>query len=87
LKSFHRLLELYPEYACQGERCVKLVLIGGSRNEEDAQRVKDLRDLAMHLGIAVSLLFTQAVPALTDRPGSRGLCRERSVSHRAGLAL
>jgi alpha-1,2-mannosyltransferase len=58
LKSFHRLLELYPEYACQGERQVKLVLMGGSRNEGDARRVEELRGLAKQLGIEVCLSST-----------------------------
>jgi alpha-1,2-mannosyltransferase len=62
LKSFRRLLELYPEYGRQGDRRVKLILIGGSRNEEDAQRVEELRDLAVHLGIAAHVDFVVNAP-------------------------
>ena len=90
MTSFHRLLELHPEYACQGERHVKLVLMGGSRNEGDARRVEELRGLAKQLGIEVYLSFPflyQLFSVLTEGPVSRGFYRERIISPCIGLAL
>ncbi|KAK2465284.1 hypothetical protein APHAL10511_002638 [Amanita phalloides] len=46
LRSFHKLLQIYPEHAT-----VKLVVIGGSRNADDAARVEGLRELARQLDI------------------------------------
>ena len=37
---------------------MKLVLIGGARNDEDAARVESLRSLAGELGISVSLTLS-----------------------------
>ena len=53
LNIFHRLLELHPEYIQDAEVPVRLVLVGGSRNEGDAQRILELRELAKGLGIDV----------------------------------
>lgn len=52
LLSFASLLKSHPEYR---EAAVKLVLVGGSRNEEDAARVEGLRSLAKELEVDVSL--------------------------------
>ncbi|KAF8627395.1 hypothetical protein AX17_006210 [Amanita inopinata Kibby_2008] len=51
LRSFHKLLGKYPEHAASDDHGVKLMLIGGSRNSEDAARVEGLRQLARELGI------------------------------------
>ncbi|KAF8158434.1 mannosyltransferase [Crassisporium funariophilum] len=57
LRAFHRLLELHPEYARKGDQYVKLVLVGGSRNSDDAQRVDDLRKLAKELDLEPHVEF------------------------------
>ncbi|PSS34079.1 hypothetical protein EW026_g226 [Hermanssonia centrifuga] len=46
-----QLLEKYPEYKSNGDKGVRLVLVGGSRNTEDAARVNGLRALAEQLEI------------------------------------
>ncbi|KIM43076.1 glycosyltransferase family 4 protein, partial [Hebeloma cylindrosporum] len=68
LISFHQLLELHPEYASQGERNVKLVLIGGSRNDGDARRVEELRGLAKQLKIEshVDFIVNASYPHVLD---------------------
>lgn len=50
LKSLARLFEKYPQWK---EAKVELVLIGSSRNEGDAKRIDDLRQLAVELDIQV----------------------------------
>ena len=50
---FHRLLKEHPEYTRNDDQRIKLVLVGGSRNEGDAQRVDGLRKLAKELAIEV----------------------------------
>lgn len=55
LKAFHELLKAHPEYKSQGG--VKLVLVGGSRNTEDAARVDGLKKLALSLGISPFVEF------------------------------
>ena len=52
LYAFHQLLQKYPEHA-EGDKGVELVLIGGSRNAEDAARVEGLQALAKELKIEV----------------------------------
>ncbi|KAF9464212.1 glycosyltransferase family 4 protein [Collybia nuda] len=51
LHAFARLLQEHPEFSNVREKDVKLVLVGGSRNVEDATRVEGLRSLARDLGI------------------------------------
>ena len=51
-------MQTYPEYKAGKEGSVKLVLIGGSRNAEDAARVDELRALAKELKIEVRLLVS-----------------------------
>lgn len=56
LHALSKLLLAHPEYktpfgGAQGG--VRLVLIGGSRNEEDAARVESLRVLAKELHVEV----------------------------------
>jgi alpha-1,2-mannosyltransferase len=53
LRVFHRLLNEHPEYTENNDRSIKLVLVGGSRNEGDARRVDELRKLAKELSIEV----------------------------------
>ena len=58
LHAFHQVLKTYPEYLSGGKLPIKLVLIGGSRNAEDAARVEGLRTLAKELKIEVCILST-----------------------------
>ena len=53
--AFHQLLQDHPEHslASDGGGPVKLVLVGGSRNEADAKRIVALKDLVEELRIAV----------------------------------
>lgn len=53
LRVFHRLLNEHPEYTKDDDQRIKLVLVGGSRNEGDALRVDGLRKLAKELSIEV----------------------------------
>ncbi|KAI8986146.1 mannosyltransferase [Trametes punicea] len=57
LHAFHELLKLYPEYRGTGPSAVKLVLVGGSRNIQDATRVENLHMLARELGIKDQVQF------------------------------
>ncbi|KAJ3551117.1 hypothetical protein NM688_g4919 [Phlebia brevispora] len=57
LYAFHELLQKYPECQAGGDKRVQLVLIGGSRNAEDAARVDDLRALAKELKIDEQVQF------------------------------
>ena len=52
VEAFAELLKSYPKY--RDDSTVKLVLLGGSRNAEDATRVDELRTLAKKLEIDVS---------------------------------
>ncbi|KAI0931011.1 hypothetical protein AcV7_005038 [Taiwanofungus camphoratus] len=57
LHAFHHLLKSHPEYSKAEDKSVKLVLMGGSRNAEDASRVENLRSLAAGLGITEHVQF------------------------------
>jgi alpha-1,2-mannosyltransferase len=57
LHSLHELFEIHPEYAATESSRVKLVMVGGSRNAEDAARVEGLRVLAKELGIEVRIPY------------------------------
>ena len=50
LRALYELFQAHPEY----RETVRLILIGGSRNAEDAARVELLRALAVKLGINVT---------------------------------
>ena len=50
LRALYELFQAHPEY----RETVRLILIGGSRNAEDAARVELLRTLAVKLGINVT---------------------------------
>lgn len=56
LHALHELSKTHPEYFRGGKEQVKLVLVGGSRNAEDAARVEGLRALAKDLDIEVRVL-------------------------------
>ena len=51
-------LEAFRKLIDSGVSGVKLVLVGSSRNEEDARRVADLRATAEQLGLAVSRSYS-----------------------------
>lgn len=53
LHAFRKLLDVHPGYGKPGALQVRLVMMGGSRNAEDAARVEKLRALARELGIEV----------------------------------
>jgi alpha-1,2-mannosyltransferase len=53
LRALDALFREHPEYK-NGPSPIRLVLIGGVRNEGDAKRVEGLHKLANELGIAVS---------------------------------
>ncbi|TPX70568.1 GDP-Man:Man3GlcNAc2-PP-dolichol alpha-1,2-mannosyltransferase [Spizellomyces sp. 'palustris'] len=50
LSAFQTLLERKPKYRQEGSK-IRLILIGGSRNAEDRQRVEDLKQYAQDCGI------------------------------------
>ena len=58
LRVFHQLLQEHPEYAKNDDQRIKLVLVGGSRNQGDAKRVDGLRKLAKELSIEVCLVLS-----------------------------
>ncbi|KXN82832.1 GDP-Man:Man(3)GlcNAc(2)-PP-Dol alpha-1,2-mannosyltransferase [Leucoagaricus sp. SymC.cos] len=64
LQAFAQLLSRFPKHAGKGgtKAPVKLVLIGGSRNEEDAQRVTSLRRLAKESGVEEHTEFIVNAP-------------------------
>ncbi|EKM49810.1 glycosyltransferase family 4 protein [Phanerochaete carnosa HHB-10118-sp] len=59
LRAFETFVRKHPEYKARG---VKLVLIGGSRNAEDAARVDGLRDFAKELKIEEYVEFVVNAP-------------------------
>ncbi|TCD65775.1 asparagine-linked glycosylation protein [Steccherinum ochraceum] len=56
LRAFHSLLQAHPEYSSSSHR-IQLVLIGGSRNADDANRVESLKALARTLNILDQVRF------------------------------
>ncbi|GLB38552.1 putative ALG11 mannosyltransferase N-terminus [Lyophyllum shimeji] len=64
VQAFACLLKSHPEHvaAQNGAAGVKLVLLGGSRNKEDAARVDSLRQLAKELGIENHVQFIVNAP-------------------------
>ncbi|KAL1677210.1 glycosyltransferase family 4 protein [Schizophyllum commune] len=58
LRALYELFQAHPEY----RETVRLILIGGSRNTEDAARVELLRTLAVKLGIQDSVEFRINAP-------------------------
>jgi len=55
VEAFAKLLELSPQY--RDDSSVKLVMLGGSRNADDAARVEQLRALAKELKIDAKVQF------------------------------
>ncbi|TFY57112.1 hypothetical protein EVJ58_g7226 [Rhodofomes roseus] len=70
LHAFHSVLTSHPEYGngTPGSSQVQLVLVGGSRNAEDAARVEGLRALAKELGIAdhAEFVINASFPAMLN---------------------
>ncbi|KAH9480376.1 GDP-Man:Man(3)GlcNAc(2)-PP-Dol alpha-1,2-mannosyltransferase [Psilocybe cubensis] len=68
LNAFHLLLEKFPEYKGEGGKGVKLVVVGGSRNEGDANRVAELRKQAQELGIEpyTDFIINASYPIVLD---------------------
>ena len=54
LRALAHLLREHPEYKSSSEDGVRLVLIGGSRNADDAARVEGFRALAKELDVEVT---------------------------------
>ncbi|KAG7088173.1 hypothetical protein E1B28_012192 [Marasmius oreades] len=61
LYALHELVTRHPVYRVQGKE-VKLAMIGGSRNEEDASRVANLRSLAKELELEDRVEFLVNAP-------------------------
>lgn len=53
LQAFQAFLKAHPEYNISGHTPITLVLIGGSRNSEDAARVVALETMAKEMDIHV----------------------------------
>ncbi|TFK27677.1 mannosyltransferase [Coprinopsis marcescibilis] len=68
LHAFKGLLETNPQYNANGTDPVQLVMVGGSRNAEDAKRVVALRRLAQDLGIeqCVKFIVNASYPVVLD---------------------
>lgn len=62
LDSLAELFRVHPEYR-SGAKEVTLVLMGSSRNADDAARIEKLRALAAEMGIAAC--FYQTVPRVS----------------------
>ena len=54
MEAFAKLFETSPRY--RDDETVKLVLLGGSRNAEDAARVEELRSLSKELKVDVRVI-------------------------------
>ncbi len=54
LHALSHLFKSHPEYSQSGKKAVKMVLMGGVRDEGDENRVEGLRALAKNLNIDVS---------------------------------
>ncbi|KAF9262849.1 glycosyltransferase family 4 protein [Marasmius fiardii PR-910] len=61
LYALHELIKGHPEYGTLGKG-VKLIMIGGSRNEQDASRVSNLRTLAKELKLEERVEFLVNAP-------------------------
>ncbi|KAF9810310.1 hypothetical protein IEO21_06998 [Rhodonia placenta] len=68
LRAFHRVLADHPEYGKPGPLQVRLVMMGGSRNAEDAARIDALRELARELGIEehVEIIINASYPQMLN---------------------
>ncbi|EPQ54836.1 UDP-Glycosyltransferase/glycogen phosphorylase [Gloeophyllum trabeum ATCC 11539] len=65
LHAFSILLDAHPEFKSSGASPIRLVLVGSSRNAEDAARVDSLRALATALDIADQVEFVLNAPFAT----------------------
>lgn len=61
IRAFGKLLER-KEGSARGREAVKLVLVGGCRNQEDEDRVLMLRGLCQELGVADRVEFKLNIP-------------------------
>lgn len=69
-KQIHAIAQLFkehPEYQ-SGEKRVKLVMMGGARDQADEQRLESLKRLATELGVQASLPL---VPLMTMADSGR----------------
>ncbi|KDQ62112.1 glycosyltransferase family 4 protein [Jaapia argillacea MUCL 33604] len=64
LRAFAHLLDAHPEYR-EGKEGVKLVLVGGARDEADLGRVEGLKKLARELGVEAQTTFILNAPYST----------------------
>ncbi|KAI0698166.1 mannosyltransferase [Cytidiella melzeri] len=66
VEAFAKLLEVYPQY--RDDKSVKLVLLGGSRNADDAARVEQLRSMAkqLHVEEYVHFVVNAEYPEMLD---------------------
>lgn len=64
IQALHQLLHSHPQLDGEGSGAVKLVLIGGCRNDEDAKRVDELRRLAKDLKLEVSRSLSIYIPTV-----------------------
>ncbi|KAI0345566.1 mannosyltransferase [Trametopsis cervina] len=55
VEAFAKLVKVSPQY--RDDKSVKLVLLGGSRNAEDASRVEELRNLSKKLNVEALVQF------------------------------
>ena len=62
IRAFRKLLDRKEGEGPRGRESLKLVLIGGCRNQEDEDRVLMLRGLCMELGVADRVEFRLNVP-------------------------
>jgi alpha-1,2-mannosyltransferase len=74
IRALQVLLREHPEYK-SGPGCVRMVLLGGVRNEGDTARVDNLRNLAHELGVIVREIAPMISPCSASTV--TGLCRLR----------
>ncbi|KAH8826769.1 mannosyltransferase [Flagelloscypha sp. PMI_526] len=83
VKAFNRFLERYPSYRGKA----RLVLIGGSRNESDANRVKHLTHLSQELKIDpfVSILPNAPYPTMLNHLSRASIGLNTMVDEHFGI--
>ncbi|KAL0579865.1 asparagine-linked glycosylation protein [Marasmius crinis-equi] len=83
LYALHELMENHPEHG----KTVKLVMIGGSRNEQDASRVANLKRLTKELELEdrVELLVNAPYPDMLDRLSKASIGMNTMVDEHFGI--